>query len=147
MTRQLCRGLPADWWEPASDGARLAMAICRRCPSLDGCEAGDPKPHGVIRAGIAYSDAGRVLPPCSACGGPNSTYSGGDPSVKVCGGCVVPQVPIPNVLRTRQAWMVALAKRGFTARQVAEETGASRSTVERVLLAARRVGDARAVSV
>lgn len=70
MTRELCRGLPPEYWDVADDGARLGLAICKRCPAKATCPAGDPKPMGVIRAGVAFADDGTVYPPCPSCGYP-----------------------------------------------------------------------------
>lgn len=64
---RLCVGKPSDWWEPADDGARLALMLCSVCPARDEC---GPEPeHGVIRGGVAWSDAGERLPLCP-CGYP-----------------------------------------------------------------------------
>jgi hypothetical protein len=69
--RALCRTRPADWWEVGDDGNRLAIALCRlACPVIAQCAtaAGDQE-AGVVRAGIAYADTGRVLDVCG-CGRP-----------------------------------------------------------------------------
>lgn len=71
--RPLCQGPPPEWWETGDDGNRLALMLCRVCPARDGadCNAGlpDPRPHGVIRAGVPHSEAGNALRICD-CGYP-----------------------------------------------------------------------------
>lgn len=126
MTRQLCAGLPAGWWTPDDDGARLAQAICRRCPAQPGCLDGDPQPHGVIRAGRAYSDAGKVLPDCEVCGRPCADYRGGTPRCRVC---TVPDMALPDVSESRVRWLLALRDRGFTLKQVGAEAGLAPNSV------------------
>lgn len=105
MTRPLCQGPPAEYWHTGDDGNRLALMLCNSCPLRRGmyCDAGlpDPHPHGVVRAGVAYTDEGRALPVC-ACGYPQTAYLGGD--VGPCPRCETPDVPIPDpklVLRWR----------------------------------------------
>ena len=85
--RELCHGRPPQWWTPADPGARLALAICRRCPGRDDCLDGDPQPAGVIRAGVAFADDGTAYRPCPDCGYPKtgSTY-------QPCGHCGVPSL-------------------------------------------------------
>jgi hypothetical protein len=135
VTAALCAGRPPEFWWTGHQGNRLALAICRRCTA---CPDNDPEPHGVIRRGVAYSDAGKPLPLCSACGGPNVGYNGGDPSLKVCAGCAVPDLPLPKWRASRNRWLVGLVARGFTARQAGAQAGLTRSAVEKVLVRSRR---------
>lgn len=92
MTRPPCIRVP-DWWDVGDDGNRLALRICFRCPLRSGsdCRAGspDPQPHGVIRAGVAYSDAGTPLPECR-CGYPQTNYVRGGSVPTACPWCAVP---------------------------------------------------------
>ncbi len=68
--RALCRTRPADWWDVGDDGNRLAMTLCRlACPVIAECAATAGDEAGVVRAGIAYADTGRVLDICP-CGRP-----------------------------------------------------------------------------
>ena len=100
MTRALCTTRPADWWDLGDDGNRLALGLCRVCPSLKRCADGDPRPHGVIRAAVAFADTGVPLPVCD-CGYPHTTYRGG--VVTCCTRCRVPAVP----LMSRKAYWAA----------------------------------------
>lgn len=72
MVTRLCVGRPPEWWYTGDDGNRLALAFCRACPFRPRCPVGDPRPHGVIRAGFAYTDSGARLPLC-VCGYPHVT--------------------------------------------------------------------------
>ena len=139
MTAQLCRGRPADWWETGDPGNALAVLICGLCA---GCPDNDLEPHGVIRRGIAYSDAGKPLPPCSNCAMPNTAFTGGDASRKRCTSCADPTIAIPDVRLSRQRWVGALARRGFTTEQIAAEAGVGVRAVERIR-AAENAGRAR----
>jgi hypothetical protein len=131
MTRELCSTLPPDWFEPASDGARHALGICRSCPSRGGCLVKDPTPHGVIRAGNAYSDTGRILPICSNCGYPDVGYRGGD--VTVCRRCAVPDVPIPADRGAgRLARIAQLVSDGQTDEQIAAEFGMAKESLRKL---------------
>lgn len=68
--RALCRTRPADWWDLGDDGNRLAMLLCQRaCPVQRACEAADPNPCGVVRAGTAWHDTGDKAAICG-CGRP-----------------------------------------------------------------------------
>lgn len=73
----LCVGKPAEWWSPEDPGARLAIAICRRCPNVFDCADGDPNPAGVIRGGVAYSDTGTPMAECPTCGYPRPARATG----------------------------------------------------------------------
>lgn len=64
----LCATRPAEWWDTGDDGNRLALALCRVCPNVVPCAAGDRKPRGVVRAGVVYGDAGEL--PLCGCGYP-----------------------------------------------------------------------------
>jgi len=68
--KAICRTRPSDWWETGDDGNRLAMTLCRiACPVLTDCAAHACDEAGVVRAGTAYADTGRVLTVCP-CGRP-----------------------------------------------------------------------------
>jgi hypothetical protein len=121
VTRQLCRGLPSDWWTPSSDGARLAMAICRLCPNQQACPAGDRAPHGVVRAGAPFSDRGILLADCPTCGYPQP----GDRVAQrdKCPRCELP--PLSTFRTDIERWIAAGddnqtigARLGASARQV-----------------------------
>jgi hypothetical protein len=123
--KQLCRGRPPEWWTPEDVGARLALALCRACPTLARCPDGDPHPHGVIRAAVAYSDAGKPLPTCP-CGYPDTAYTGG--TITACGRCRVPDVPIPDPVTVRRLAVKLLARGGLHDQRIAAELGVSRRT-------------------
>lgn len=125
MAKQLCRGQPPEHWEPANDGARLALALCRTCPDLAACPAGDPAPHGVIRAGVAYADTGAPLPVCP-CGYPVADYTGG--TVPPCARCRVPDVPVPDRTLVRRRAVRLLVRDGACDGRIAAELGISRKT-------------------
>lgn len=133
--RQLCRGRPADWWSPDDDGARLALTLCRACPALPTCPEGDPSPHGVIRAGSAYTDAGASLPICP-CGYPDTTYSGG--TIGRCGRCRVPDTAIPDPAAVRRLAVKLLARDGLPDARIAAQMRLSRRTVRHHRVAAGR---------
>jgi hypothetical protein len=125
MGRQLCHNRPPEWWAPDNDGARLALALCRACPNLTRCPDGDPEPHGVIRAAVAYGDAGRAIPVCP-CGYPDTTYAGG--TIARCGRCKVPDVAIPDPGTVRRLAVKLLARDGMPDKRIAAVLGVSRRT-------------------
>lgn len=93
--RALCATRPADWWDLGDDGNRLALALCSVCPVLDRC-AGS-REFGVVRGGVAWSDAGVRLPLCP-CGRP-----AGRPSREMCFTCWPSEgTAVPGRLRVRQ---------------------------------------------
>lgn len=109
----ICVTRPADWWDTGDGGNRLALGYCSVCPSRSGttCTAGlpDPHPHGVIRAGVAYSDSGKALPICS-CGYPQTNYRGG--ATSGCPHCSVdPTIPIPVAREVRRLVDEAVVER------------------------------------
>lgn len=118
----LCVGRDPEWWTPEHEQARLAMLICARCT---GCPGNDDAPHGVIRHGVAYSDAGRVLPVCG-CGRPCPDYAGGTPR---CAWCADPKVSTPRVGESRARWMVKLSARGLSNAQIGAQAGIGARTV------------------
>lgn len=125
MNQQLCRGLPPEWWFTDDPGARLAMAICRRCPSQVGCAAGDLAPHGVVRAGAPFSSTGVLLADCPTCGYPQA----GD---RVAQQDKCPRCELPPLARFRtdiERWAAA----GITNKAIGARVGAS----------TRQVSDAR----
>lgn len=83
----LCMTRPPEWWDLGNDGNRLALLLCNACPRVARCGEGDPKPHGVILAGIAWADSGVALPICW-CGYPQTNYRGG--TAADCPRCRVP---------------------------------------------------------
>lgn len=87
--RALCATRPAQWWDVGDDGNRLALALCRVCPALEGCGARIRQPAGVVLAGVAYGDAGLRLPICH-CGYPNELDGG---CCHRCGVTTLPGVP------------------------------------------------------
>jgi hypothetical protein len=113
--------LPSDWWLSGDDGSRLALAICRRCPVRVGCLDGDPDPHGVIRAGEAFSDFGNRLGDCPTCGYPQ-------PGDRIAQRDRCPRCELPPLSRFRadvERWIAAGddnktmgARLGASARQV-----------------------------
>jgi hypothetical protein len=135
VTAVLCRTRPPEYWETGNAGNQLALLICGRC---SGCPDDDPDPHGVIRQGVAFSDFGNPLPPCSNCGAPNTTYTGGDPSAKRCKRCAEPQVWIPDRREMRSLRVLSLSREGLTAKQIAAELGTSLNTVWSVRGQARK---------
>lgn len=81
VTRPRCQGPPPEYWDIGDDGNRLALMLCDVCPRRRGteCDAGlaDPNPHGVIRAGVPYSEAGNAISICIICGYPNLGFRDG----------------------------------------------------------------------
>ena len=69
-----CFTQPAEFWDTGDPGNRLALALCRVCPLRQGedCRAGlaDPRPAGVIRAGVAFNERGGRCDICPTCGYP-----------------------------------------------------------------------------
>lgn len=132
MSRVLCAGLPAELWDSHDDGARLALAICRRCPVQPTCLAGDPHPVGVVRAGVAFSNTGRPLSVCPTCGypQPGDALGGGDR----CPRCDVPTLSKfqPDLFRWHAAGLSdaeAGRRVGASARQVRDARRRYRPTV------------------
>lgn len=131
--RPLCVGRDPDWWTPASEQARLAMRICSVCV---GCPVDDdPAPHGVIRHGIPYSDAGKVVPLCPNCARPNVDYRGGE--LGLCRACAVPDVPIPSARGDRDTQIVALTGQGLSDAAIGAQFGLKAESVRKIR---RRIG-------
>jgi len=99
MERGLCRTRPEDWWEFGDAGNRLALTLCRvACPVLEACAARDPGSAGVIRAAVAWTNAGKPAAMCP-CGRPIVPK----PS-RISSQCIIcdpPKVPIPPRRRGR----------------------------------------------
>jgi hypothetical protein len=125
----LCVRLPAQWWETGDGGNRMAIGICGRCT---GCPDDDPKPHGVIRRGVAYSDAGNVVPICPNCGHPNVDYRGGDPGL--CSGCAVPDIAIPSALGDRRSQITQMVGQRLSDEQIAASLGLAVDSVRKLRL-------------
>mgnify|MGYP001574485219 CR=1 FL=1 len=125
MVTRLCVGRPCDWWDLGDDGNRLALAFCYVCPSRTRCSAGDPRPHGVIRAGVAYSDAGNPLAIC-ACGYPDTSYRDG----RIGAGC--PRCAVPPLDVVRPA-VEQRARVGDSNAALGRRFGADRTTVREAL--------------
>lgn len=96
MTRALCSGRPPEWWDTGDPGNRLALALCRVCPVRTGttCQAGepDPRPAGVIRAAIAYTDRRGVCPICDRCGYPVDDLPDSRRQREGCRNCRTPRL-------------------------------------------------------
>lgn len=93
----LCFTQPPEYWDTGDPGNRLALGLCRVCPLRDGddCAAGlpDQRPHGVIRAGVAYNERGGVCPTCDRCGYPvDDLPDRRRPTPPGCKHCRVPQL-------------------------------------------------------
>lgn len=127
MPDKLCQGKPPEWWEPTDQGARLALTLCRACPFLTRCPTGDPTPHGVIRAAVAYGDTGKPLPVCP-CGYPVADYTGG--TAGPCTRCRTPDVPIPDPAAVRRRAVLLLVRDGACDRTIAAQMKMSRRTVK-----------------
>jgi hypothetical protein len=84
----LCETRPPEWWETGDPGNRLAMLLCGVCPARQRCADTSTGEYGVVRAGVAYLDCGRVAPICH-CGRPIATYRGRTLS-GCCATCRVP---------------------------------------------------------
>jgi hypothetical protein len=128
----LCRTRPADWWDTGDDGNRLALLLCSVCPGRTTCSEGDPEPHGVIRGGVAWSDAGVRLPLC-ACGRPA-------PGRAECYDCDPPAVRSWADWRapvSREERICALSASGVSYRAIALEFGLSKSMVARIVQGGR----------
>lgn len=87
--RALCATRPADWWETGDGGNRLALALCRVCPAQPACAATASREAGVIRAGVAYTERGRVARICS-CGYPDDKLPDPRRTTSLCRRCEVP---------------------------------------------------------
>lgn len=85
----LCVSRPPDWWETGDDGNRLALAICRVCPVREECAAGSLREAGVIRAGVAYTERGKVARICS-CGYPDDKLPDPRRTTTLCRRCLPP---------------------------------------------------------
>ena len=125
--KPLCVGRDSEWWTPNHEQARLAMRICSLCV---GCPDNDPKPHGVIRRGVAYSDAGNVLPLCPNCDRPHTGYRGGE--LTLCQMCAVPDVPIPSQRGDRYTQIAALARQRLTDAAIAAQLGMKAEAVRKI---------------
>ncbi|MEU7771251.1 hypothetical protein AB0C44_07985 [Micromonospora taraxaci] len=106
MKAGLCFTQPPEFWETGDDGNRLALALCRACPLRRGdtCGAGlpDPKPTGVIRAGVAYNERGGVCPICVTCGYPVADLPHRrQPEGEGCRYC---RVPTPKAWSRKAYW-------------------------------------------
>jgi hypothetical protein len=123
----LCEPLPFDYWITGDEGNRLAMGICRRCT---GCPDNDPRPHGVIRRGVAYSDAGKVLPICPNCGQPNVGYRGGEAGL--CSTCAVPDIAIPSAGGDRLSRIARMVEEKLTDTQIGADLGLKPETVRKL---------------
>lgn len=101
----ICAGLPTEWWDSRDDGARLGMAICRRCPSRAECRDADPAPHGVIRGGSPFPERGALLQVCPTCGYPQPGEQTG--THDRCPRCEIPTLAQfkPDILRWTAAGM------------------------------------------
>jgi hypothetical protein len=88
--KALCETRPTDWWETGDEGNRLALLLCGVCPARVRCAETSTGEYGVVRAGVAYQDDGRVAAICD-CGQPIDTYRGRTLS-GCCGWCRVPLV-------------------------------------------------------
>lgn len=114
----LCVGRDPEMWTPESDLARLAMAICRRCT---GCPDNDPKPHGVIRRAVPYSNTGRPMSVCPTCGYPQPGDASHHPDR--CPRCDLPA--LTRFAADLASWHAA----GLTDRQAGARIGASSEQV------------------
>lgn len=84
----LCASRPAEHWDTGDDGNRLALLLCDICPARIRCPQADPRPHGVIRAAVAYDDKGHALDRCH-CGYPRTSRRPGH----CCRWCSVHTLP------------------------------------------------------
>jgi hypothetical protein len=149
----LCAGQPTEYWTSlGDDGNRLALAVCRVCPCRNGDQCvgpdvvPDPRPAGVIRAGIAWSDTGKLLPLCDACGYPVVGYAGGDVS---CRRCAIPEVSIPDPKQVRGRRIRLLVAEGMSDDELATALGIRRAAAQtaRLRAGAKRRPWTRAVRV
>ena len=138
VLRALCRTMPSDWWATGDDGNRLALGICSVCPVRVRCGQGDPKPHGVVRAGVAYRDSGAVAVVCP-CGQPIPTRR----DLGMCFTCEprfdlpVPVAHTPQRLDTRRDEIAALLAVGGSYRSIGRKLGMAASSVRNVALRLR----------
>lgn len=97
--RRACEILPEQWWDTDDDGNRLAIMLCNLCP---GCTMNDPRPCGVIRAGVAYADDSKPRALCP-CGYPAETPMprGGRRQVQLCRRCKLPSIDRYRIAITR----------------------------------------------
>jgi hypothetical protein len=69
-TARPCSTRPAHWWESDDPDANRAIAACRTCPFRTTCTTADgQQPRGIIVAGMAYDDDGRIMT-LHSCGRP-----------------------------------------------------------------------------
>lgn len=123
----LCVGRPAEWWDSADDGARLAIGICRLCPTRANCLDGDPHPEGVIRGGVAYSNRGAAMNLCPTCGYPQP----GELTNLLNQSERCPRCDVPSLARWRgdiDRWHEA----GLSDRDAGKRLGASREQIKAV---------------
>lgn len=114
-------------WSPADDRSRLALLLCSACA---GCPDNDPRPHGVIRQGVAYSDKGHTLPICPTCGYPDHLYSGG--STETCSRCRVPDIAIPSCRGTRAEQIASMVADGWDDGRIGWSLGLATETVRKL---------------
>lgn len=128
MTRALCRTTPPEYFYTGDDGNRLALMLCEACPARTDvtCSAGlpDPRPHGVIRAGIAYSEAGYPLGICD-CGYPFVTGHGGPNTL--CHRC---DPPLAWFRLTITYWA---EDKGYGAKRIARQLGYHPTSVRQAM--------------
>lgn len=149
----LCATRPSDWWMVPDGGNRLALGLCSVCPALPTC--GTDREYGVIRAGVAWDDEGRVLALCS-CGRPEAYADRVD--CYDCRPSSATQVPKRRRVFTRAAQhrhrrvasvrdlrMVALRESGVGWREIALEFGVPKSTVFNVVKRIRAQGSSTGV--
>lgn len=129
----LCVGQDPELWTTGDDGNHLAVMICRLCSGCPDRDR-DPVPHGVIRHGVAHSDAGVALPDCDRCGFPVTDFRGG--GLPRCRSCADPEIWIPDPVLMRQSQVRTLARLGLSDRDIAEQTGFAVKSVGRIRRAA-----------
>lgn len=87
----LCQTRPAEWWETGDPGNRLAIGLCGACPGRVECAAGVRAEAGVIRAGVAYTEQGKVALICH-CGYPDDRRQDPRRPARCCRWCELPKV-------------------------------------------------------
>jgi hypothetical protein len=66
-----CVTNPPQWWDTGNRSGNKAVRLCGTCPWNEQCTpARGDRPHGVIRAGVAYGDDGRPVRLCKSCSTP-----------------------------------------------------------------------------
>lgn len=66
-----CQIRDPEWWTTGNAGNAAAINLCKTaCRFIDGCPASNPRPVGLIVAGVPHNDRGKPVKVCQKCGHP-----------------------------------------------------------------------------